>query len=332
MARRYRGGVCRSGSRLSGSRRTESGGASCPATWASLLIGVDDEIVTCVVDERARTVRNHIYVPLYVLAEWLVTNWWFLFHEVETPAKEDNPAFARRHALGVSREGYAFPNLQVAPAGARIRLVWTPDRLDSAKIEFLRKGKKWIESNEFRDCCSDFVDRVIRRLIAFGVEGTLLQEEWAAIQAAGADESKFCGVAAGLGWDPYALNDAERAAVLRLDDVLDEAVLEEAVAVLDADDLDTDLAAMVEALETGKAASLSLERLRALRTTIPPLAGGSRGMPAIPWRRICADTWILMAIRLPPWPPWAARSVKIPMRSKMSLSQDTSSLPRSWTG
>ena len=117
----------------------------------------------------------------------------------------------------------------MAPAGARIRLVWTPDRLDSARIEFLREGKKWIESNEFRDCCSDFVDRVIRRLIAFGVEGTLLQEEWAAIQAAGADESKFCGVAAGLGWDPYALNDAERAAVLRLDDVLDEAVLEEAV-------------------------------------------------------------------------------------------------------
>ena len=72
---------------------------------------------------------------------------------------------------------------------------------------------------------------MIRRLIAFGVEGTLLQEEWAAIQAAGADESKFCGVATGLGWDPYALNDAERAAVLRLDDVLDEAVLEEAVAV-----------------------------------------------------------------------------------------------------
>ena len=250
-------------------------GSELSATWASLLIGVDDEIVTCVVDERARTVRNHIYVPLYVLAEWLVTNWWFLFHEVETPAKEDNPAFARRHALGASREGYAFPNLHVAPAGARIRLVWTPDRLDSARIEFLRKGKKWIESNEFRDCCSDFVDRVIRRLIAFGVEGTLLQEEWAAIQAAGADESKFCGVAAGLGWDPYALNDAERAAVLRLDDVLDEAVLEEAVAVLDADDLDTDLAAMVDALETGKAASLPLERLRALRTTIPPLAGGS---------------------------------------------------------
>ena len=66
-------------------------GSELSATWASLLIGVDDEIVTCVVDERARTVRNHIYVPLYVLAEWLVTNWWFLFHEVETPGEGRQP-------------------------------------------------------------------------------------------------------------------------------------------------------------------------------------------------------------------------------------------------
>ena len=250
-------------------------GAELAATWASLLIGVDDEIVTRVVDERARTVRDHVYVPLYVLAEWLVSNWWFLFHEVENPAKEDNPVFARRHALGVSREGYAFPNLQVAPAGARIHLVWTPDRLDSAGIEFLREGQAWMDSDEFRGSCYELVDRVIRRLSALGVEGTLLQEEWAAIQAAGADESKFCRVAAGLGWDPYALNDAERAAVLRLEDVLNEAVLEEAVAMLDADDLDAEVEALVDALETGKTASLPLERLRAARTAIQPAAGGS---------------------------------------------------------
>jgi hypothetical protein len=256
-------------------------GRELAATWASLLIGVDGEIVTRVVDERARTVRNDIYVPLYVLAEWLVTNWWFLFHEVENPSKEDDPAFGRRHALGASREGYAFPSLQVAPAGTRIRLAWTPDRIDSAQIEFLCDGQAWIESNDFRDCCSDFVDQVIRRLIAFGVEGTLLQEEWAAIQAAGADESKFCRVAAGLGRDPYALDDAERAALLGLEDILNEAVLEEAVAVLDADDLDANVAAVVGALEAGKAAGLSLERLRSLRTTIRPAAGGS------PWDAGC---------------------------------------------
>lgn len=248
-------------------------GRELAATWASLLIGVDDEIVTRVVDERARTVRDHVYVPLYVLAEWLVTNWWFLFHEVENPAKEGDPAYARRHALGASREGYAFPNLQVAPAGARTRLAWTPERLEWAGVEFLRAGGAWIESDEFRDRCSEFVDLVVRRLVALDVEGTLLQEEWAAIRTAGADESKFCRVAAGLGWDPYAVDDAQRAAVLGLENVLSGAVLEDAVAILDADSLDADAAAIADALAAGKAAGLSLERLGFLRTPIQPAAG-----------------------------------------------------------
>ena len=248
-------------------------GRELAATWASLLIGVDDEIVTRVVDERARTVRDHVYVPLYVLAEWLVTNWWFLFHEVENPAKEGDPAYARRHALGASREGYAFPNLHVAPAGARTRLAWTPERLEWANVEFLRTGGAWIESDEFRDRCSEFVDLVVRRLAALDVEGTLLQEEWTAIRTAGADESKFCRVAAGLGWDPYAVDDAQRAAVLGLENVLSGAVLEDAVAILDADSLDADATAIAGALAAGKAAGLSLERLGSLRTPIPSAAG-----------------------------------------------------------
>lgn len=247
-------------------------GRELAATWAALLIGVDDEIVTRVVDERARTVRDHVYAPLYVLAEWLVTNWWFLFHEAENPARAGSPAFARRHALGASREGYAFPNLRVVPAGPRTHLAWTPERLEWAHVEFLREGGTWIDSGEFRDRCSEFVDRVVRRLVAFDVEGTLLQEEWAAIQAAGADESAFCRVAAGLGRDPWAVDDAEREAVLGLADVWSEAVLEEAVAVLDADNLDGGMAAIAGALKAGKAAGLSLERLRSRRIPTPSAA------------------------------------------------------------
>ena len=247
-------------------------GRELAATWASLLIGVDDEIVTRVVDERARTVRDHVYVPLYVFAEWLVTNWWFLFHEAENPAKAGSPAFARRHALETSREGYAFPNLQVTPAGSRIRLAWMSEHLERANVEFLGEGSAWIDRCELQDRCSEFVDLVGRRLAALDVEGTLLQEEWAAIQDAGEDESTFCRVAAGLGWDPYAIDDAERAAVLGLKQVLSAAVMEEAVAVLDADDLDADATAIVGALAAGKAAGLSLARLRSPTPLIPPTA------------------------------------------------------------
>ena len=83
-------------------------GPELSATWASLRIRAGDSIVTRVLDGRVKTVRDFVYVPLYPLAEWLATNWWFLTHEMENPAKEGNPEFHRRHALRAGREGYAY--------------------------------------------------------------------------------------------------------------------------------------------------------------------------------------------------------------------------------
>ena len=44
-------------------------GPELAATWAALEIRVDDSIVTRVLDARARTVRDFVYVPLYPFAE-----------------------------------------------------------------------------------------------------------------------------------------------------------------------------------------------------------------------------------------------------------------------
>ena len=245
----------------------EVGAPELCATWASLLIRVDDSVITRVVD-RADTVRSHVYVPLYPLAESLVTNWWFLLHEIENPMKADDAAFKRRHSLVSSREGYAFPNLQVMPTGTRMRVTWTRDRLRWARLEFLNAGQAWVDPDEFQEACADLVDRVIRRLVSLGVEGTLLQEEWMSIQEADRDESMFCGTAAGLGWDPYALDQEKRALVCGLEEVLNGACFEEAVAVLDVHHLEAQVAAIGAALAAGKSTSLSLERLRSIRPQI----------------------------------------------------------------
>ena len=86
-------------------------GPELAATWAALEIRVEDSIVTRVLDTRARTVRDFVYVPLYPFAEWMAANWWFLMHEINNPAKEGDSGFLRRHAIGGDREGYAFPEL-----------------------------------------------------------------------------------------------------------------------------------------------------------------------------------------------------------------------------
>ena len=248
------------------------------ATWASLLIRVGDSVVTRVVDRRAQTVRDRVYVPLYPLAESLVSNWWFLLHEVGSPAKNDDDAFRRRHALVAVRDGYAFPRLQVATSGARTVLAWSPESFRWAQLDYQGGDQVSVDTNAFRESCAELVDRVVRRLVSCGIEATFLQEEWAAVQAADEDESRFCRAAAGLGWDPYALGDTEREAVVRLEQVLDESIFEEALAVLDAEYLEAETTAIAAALQPGSGTPLPLEHVRAVGTPIvrgdsPWLAG-----------------------------------------------------------
>lgn len=252
-------------------------GPELASTWASVLIRVGDSVITRIVDRRAQTVRDRLYVPLYPLAESLVSNWWFLLHEVGNPLKDADDAFRRRHALVSVRDGYAFPKLQVASSGPRTQLAWTSESLEWAKLDYQDENQVWVDRNEFRESCADFVDLVVRRLVSCGIEGTFLQEEWASVQAADQDESLFCEVAAGLGWDPYALSDSQREAVLRLEQVLDDSVLDEAIAVLDVDYLEAETAAIAAALEPGRGTRLPLEHVRAVgQTTVR--TGGS------PWQ------------------------------------------------
>ena len=250
-------------------------GPELSATWASLRICAGDSVITRVLDERAKTVRDFVYVPLYPLAEWLATNWWFLTQEINNPTKEDDPDFHRRHALSASREGYAFPDLEVFSAGGWTRLAWKQGIPPWTKVEFLNQGEIQIDSSEFRDTCVDVVDQVIRRLVSFDIEETFLQEEWATIQAADRDESEFCEIAAGLGLDPYDLDEAKRELVLELAEELSGAVLEEAVAALDPQTLSVGYSTIKDAIAGAKSNGFLLERLELIQQKVRPDEGAA---------------------------------------------------------
>lgn len=236
-------------------------GPELSATWACLRIAAGDSVVTRVLDARAKTVREFVYVPLYPLAEWLATNWWFLTREVNSPAKEGDRDFRRRHVLSGGREGYAFPDLEMYSSGGWTHLAWKGGSSPWTRVEFLGQGETRIDSGEFREACSGIVDRVIRRLVSLGIEETFLQQEWNAIQEADGEEAEFCSVAAGLGWDPYALDDDGRALVLELAEKLSGVVLEEAVAALEAGTLLEGCAAITGAMNEARSNGLSLARL-----------------------------------------------------------------------
>ena len=243
-------------------------GAELAATWAALRIEAGDSVVTQVHDFRAQTVRDFVFVPIYPLAEWRATNWWFLAHEFGNPIKAANPAFRRRHALGQNREGYAFPNLEAVSLGARVRLAWSRAQSPWSKVEFLNQGSVLLDVQEFRENWADLIDCAVRRLTALDVNGTLLQEEWSAIQAADEKESQFCAAAAGLGLDPYSMDESKRRSLLRLADRFHASFLEEAVTVIDPQSIDASGNSIANAMQAAKSNGLRFRNLESMRQCV----------------------------------------------------------------
>ena len=192
-------------------------GPELASTWATLRIRVNNSILTRVLDPSDNRVRDYIHLPLYPLAEWLATSWWFLLHESEDRMGNSDLPFMERHALGPSREGYRFPNIHVVSFDPGTRVTWKHDRLRWSGLEFLdREGCEWIDKDGFRQACAGLVDAVVGRLMSRGVRNTPLEEEWRAIRDAGDEERRFCQMAGALGLDPYSIDPLDRTRVFRI--------------------------------------------------------------------------------------------------------------------
>ena len=186
----------------------------------------------------------------------------------------------RRHTLGVGMDGYAFPTLRIAPSGARTRLDWRPRRSRWAGVDFLGDADGlWMDGGAFRETCADLIDGTVRRLDSFDIEGALLQEEWAAVQAADRAETDFCEVAAGLGWDPYAIAEDDRALVLDLAGRLGGMPLGEAVAALDGRNPAAGCEAISRAARRARERGLALRRVDAVRSRVLEAAHPVGGNP-----------------------------------------------------
>ena len=192
--------------RVDGSR-----GDELAATWARLAIRVDGTPITRVNDYRSRSLRDHILIPIYPLAEWIATRWWSLLYEAQGPGRE---AYEQRHNLRFGREGFAFPDLLIKPTGERALIEWRALELPAAHIGFSTSGARDLELVSIRNSLADLIETVLARLDQQGVRDTCLHQEWQAIQAADEAEAAFCVAAARLGQDPYTLSEPEADTIL----------------------------------------------------------------------------------------------------------------------
>ena len=256
-------------------------GAELRATWARLEIVLDKVAITSLIDFESRGIRNSVYLPLYPLAEWLATHWWFLFYEVETPWRSTSDQFDRRHNLRYGGEGFAVPWLTIQPLGEQIKLEWRRSRLGAQKVEFTESGSVHVPARDLRQTLGGFISAVLKRLEEMGVGETLLLEEWRSIQAMDPEERSFCTAVASLGLDPYTLDELQQQRVLDVSASLPESLLEDFFAIADFSALPLQAAQVLDALESSRHNEANLTSLKSLKEELV----SARLAQASPWRQ-----------------------------------------------
>ncbi|AFM23637.1 hypothetical protein [Desulfomonile tiedjei] len=253
-------------------------GAELRATWARLSIVVDGYPVTRVYDDRSKTVRDAVYLPLYPLAEWLVTQWWPLWNEPGPPLA-DRPGYDTRHSLVSAREGYALPPLRIHPAGSMVMLSWSPELLTFHGLEFQGRGAFWTKTSLVKAKFSSLITAVVGRLENYEITDTLMQQDWEAIQSADPEEKKFCRCAGSLGLDPYSLDENQQQEIEKAADRLPEEMLTEFFRAARRTELIADAEEIRDAFSRAQSNEEDLTSLRELRHAAEGWIDFSGSMP-----------------------------------------------------
>ena len=220
---------------------------------AALSVAARGAVVTGALDRQSGTYTRTVVVPLFSVAEWLVANWWHIWHEVGDVDKQPHPAFEARHNLAFAGDGFVLPSLRMTRATGRMRLEWARYSPEYARIEFVDEGQHDVEPAELETQFRNLIDAVLERL--HGRQETRAAAEnlgraWAAVNDLDDEELEFSRAAALLGIDPFDAPDDVAAAVAAFWEHADPSVREDALAVASTESLDRVGAWLDTAMET----------------------------------------------------------------------------------
>jgi hypothetical protein len=194
------------------------------ATMAELEISVDGEAVTSHVDLETHLHSNSITVPLYPIAEWLISWWWSISYEFGDPDAPENRQYLERHDLAHASSGFAYPRLLLQPIGDHLEVRTRRFRRVHSPIEYLSEAIYRVSLTDAHAEFSRLIHAVIGKLSSAGLNQSGAELDWTAIGALTADELGFSRIAGRLGLDPFDTSDETAEAIKQLADHLDPAI------------------------------------------------------------------------------------------------------------
>ncbi|HEY2471874.1 MAG TPA: hypothetical protein VGI45_29080 [Terracidiphilus sp.] len=164
-------------------------------TIADVSIKVKSYFATEVEDRPAQSVRKSIRVSAYLLASWLASNWWRLRWEPEKkPLTQGSQSldWDLSHEVASSGGGYVWPPVTLSSDGYHV-LVRCEGQGKSADeslspVRYLNSFGEFIDVSSFETGISHFVEQVLSRLDARGLQNSPLHELWSEIRTERAEK------------------------------------------------------------------------------------------------------------------------------------------------
>lgn len=177
--------------------------AGVSATLGSLRIGTGpgQPSLTEVADTIARTVRQHINVPMLSLVRWLLMNWWRLRWE----PRRQSPGWREVHSMASIGGGYAWPAIEFSSDGGFVQVrLEAEDAVDVAGIRYLRDVAVDVPASRFEQATRSFVSNIQDRLAACRCEVPDLEELVSELdeERANPEMAHSCRLQAMAGIDP----------------------------------------------------------------------------------------------------------------------------------
>lgn len=173
-------------------------------TSAMLKIALAHQVVTRNEDIWSRTVRDEVRLSAYPLALWFAASWWRLRWE-PLPASLPSHSWRMAHELTAAGHGYVWPRMLLASDG-EITQIWAvqskPDSV--AAVRYLANASQTLASSEFERVIDEFINGVLARLDAMGIQNTLLHGLWREVieERQDQDIAAYRQLEAMLGFDP----------------------------------------------------------------------------------------------------------------------------------
>ena len=205
---------------------------------AKLTIRVGDTVATEVYDRYLKDFRDHVFVPLSQVAEWVVLHWWRLLDEPAQASGPQRPGFAARHDLSHAGFGFALPKVSLRPLGEFVRATATRSSPRDAALEFRGDGDALLRRDDLEAELVSLVEAVLSRLRKPAAPSPIWRPTGGRFRTGDADDREFCRAAALAGLDPYEVPDATADSLVRFWNEIPESMRRDALGSAPADALD----------------------------------------------------------------------------------------------